>query len=284
MIPKVPEIEYIDCYDKVVHNYFKEVLPVRYYAYLFIQKVWRIFHGLNRPMTDEEYIRVYTALSPVMSRMGVYLCCAQKYIPYKRYRYPKNMHLVNGYYFSIEYFKNYQEQIKKDLLHPELISEKNQSLLEQIRSTNSVCLHMRFGDYLSEQYAKIFYVCGDAYFLEGIRMVCKDLKDPVFFIFSNEFEQVKQIPFPEGTRIVLVEEQNSAIEDLQLMAQCRHFLIPNSTFSWWAQFLGTDEHKRVYGPPRWIREAPETDEDGLIQKEWIKVHAALPEIEKDGAP
>lgn len=278
MISKIPEIEYVDCYNRTIQNYFKEVLPVRYYLYLIIQKVWRIFHGLNRPMTEEEYIRLYTVLSPIMHRMGVYICCTQKYIPYKRYKFPPNMHLVNGYYFSRDYFKNHEEQIKKDLLHPELISEKNQNLLKEIRSTNSVCLHMRYGDYLSEKLAKHFYVCGEEYFLEGIRMVCKDLKDPVFYVFSNEFDRVKQISFPEGIRYVLVEEQNSAVEDLQLMAQCKHFLIPNSTLSWWAQFLGSYEDKHVYGPTRWTRHFPADELKTLIEEDWIKVHAALPEI------
>ncbi len=277
IVPQSSDIEFIDCPNQQIGDYFKEFLPVRYYFYLILQKMWRIFHKKLGAMTEEDYLELRTALAPIMNRLGIYLDAKLARVPYKRYSYPKRFYLF-GYFFSRDYFKEYEEVIRKELLRPDLISEKNQALLSQIHATNSVCLHMRYGDFLNERFINDLYVCGEEYYQEGVRLACRDLKDPVFYVFTDEIERVEKFLFPEGVNYVIVGDGNSALEDLQLMAQCKHFIIPNSTLSWWGQFLGTYEHKRVYGPTRWFRPSKERESGGLIEENWIKIHAALPKI------
>ena len=43
----------------------------------------------------------------------------------------------------------------------------------------------------------------------------------------------------------------SAAHDLALMQLCRHFILSNSTYSWWAQYLGDAPDKLVFAPDRW---------------------------------
>jgi hypothetical protein len=54
-----------------------------------------------------------------------------------------------------------------------------------------------------------------------------------------------------------------------LMSACKHFIIPNSTFSWWAAWLDTNPDKIVIAPKRWFSGSIDTTD--LIPEEWVKL-------------
>jgi superfamily I DNA and/or RNA helicase len=58
-------------------------------------------------------------------------------------------------------------------------------------------------------------------------------------------------------------------EHLVLMIACKHFIIPNSTFSWWAAWLSRNENKIVVVPKKWFNNDINTDD--LIPAAWIRL-------------
>ena len=136
-------------------------------------------------------------------------------------------------------------------------SDANKELLKEINSCNSVCLHIRRGDFLSPVYKETFYVCDEHYYAEAVRQAEELIENPVFFCFSNDHESIEWIKqnyrFP-SIDIRYVDLNNPDYEEIRLMTACKHFIISNSTFSWWAAVL-SDAHpqKRVWAPKTWLK-------------------------------
>ena len=143
--------------------------------------------------------------------------------------------------------------------------EQNRGLMDKIRSTNSVCVSIRRGNYLL--YPGLD-VCHADYFERAARRMQKLTADPVFFFFFDDVEWAREnLTFPG--EVFFESGEDPVWEKLRLMYSCRHFIISNSTFSWWAQFLGTAPDKKVIAPARWYNDPyePPLYESGWIREE-----------------
>ena len=127
----------------------------------------------------------------------------------------------------------------------------NLELLNDIMNSESVCVTIRRGDFLSPKNASLFNVCNEEYFITAMKAMREEIQNCKFFVFSDDIEDVKRVmhfPFE-----VIYERGNDPVwEKLRLMYSCRHFIISNSTFSWWAQYLGRNPNKIVYAPIPWL--------------------------------
>ncbi len=187
-------------------------------------------------------------LRPVINRLGIIIENNDYYI-LKRGKTKKCF--AYGYFQTEKYFKKYSDLIKNELKVSESICEKNISIMQQIKNTESVCVHIRRGDYVG---SKISDICTPDYYNEGINYIEKHIQAPTFFIFSDNQEWAKEIILCGGHKVVFVDQENRAHEDLQLMYSCKHFVISNSSFSWWAQYLGEYKDKIVIAPDRWVKD------------------------------
>ena len=127
---------------------------------------------------------------------------------------------------------------------------ENEKLYKKITESESVCVTIRRGDYLNDTFRNDFYLCTPKYFIEAMRIMKSRVPNAKFFIFSDEPEWCKEnIPFPFEC------EYESGIdpvwEKFRLMYSCKHFIISNSTFSWWAQYLSRNKNKVVIAPNKW---------------------------------
>lgn len=145
----------------------------------------------------------------------------------------------------------------------------NQELFEIINSTNSICVSIRRGDYLNPKYSDTFYICDEIYFKKAIEKAQHLIDSPVFIFFSDDIEWVKnsiKTPFPS-----YYESGKDPIwEKMRLMYSCKHFIISNSTFSWWAQYLSRNTSKIVISPDHWTN-APIEDPLHLISDNFVTI-------------
>lgn len=128
---------------------------------------------------------------------------------------------------------------------------QNRELYDIAAREGSVCVSVRCGDFLSSQLKNDYYVCTPDYFQEAIRIMKSLVKQPVFIFFSDDIEWVKKNIIVEDVPCYYESGKDPVWEKLRLMYSCHHFIISNSTFSWWAQYLGRREDKIVVCPSRW---------------------------------
>lgn len=177
----------------------------------------------------------------------------------------KSPRYLGSYYQNYRYFDNAAEDLKKILKFSEnLLSDNNAYISAQIKScTCPVAVHIRRGDYVNS----LFDVTKPDYFHQSINLMKEKLarSSPVFFIFSNDIDYSRTILNNIEGRFVFVEVNNNdnGEHDMALMSQCRHYIISNSSFSWWPAWLAEDKDKIVICPDRWFNDdAPESYKDG----------------------
>lgn len=125
-------------------------------------------------------------------------------------------------------------------------SIENQVFLDLINSTNSVGVHIRRGDYVTLG----LVVCSLRYYEYCMDLISEQIDNPTFFVFSDDIAWVKG-NIKTNKRIIYVDNHNSAPEDMQLLSSCQHFILSNSTFSWWSAFLSKNLNKIVIAPKYW---------------------------------
>ena len=139
--------------------------------------------------------------------------------------------------------------------------------LQKINNGCSVSLHVRRGDYLTPENQNLYCgICTDAYYIEGIRQMRERYPGCRFFLFTNDREwarrQFGQDRDKEDADITWVDLQGAGDNDYMeflLMSRCKHHILANSSFSWWASYLNQNPGKTVLAPQRWLNGADNSD-------------------------
>jgi len=179
---------------------------------------------------------------------------------------------LDGYWQSESYFKDIEETIRADLRIQPPKDGLNEAMAARIHDCLAVAVHMRFFDEPSGQC--INNAPGD-YYLRAIVRMETIVPNAHYFVFSDQPESARGcIPLPDE-RITLVAHNigdTNAYADLWLMTQCKHFIIANSTFSWWGAWLAEYAGKYVIAPGFEMRKGKMSwGFEGLLPKEWIQL-------------
>ena len=167
-----------------------------------------------------------------------------------------------GYWQSEAYFKEYKDVIIKELKVKTPIPAVCNELLKEIEKPNSVCVHIRRGDYVDCG----FLHCDEAYYNKGLDYIHKKHGDCNAIIFSDDIAWVKE-NMKFNVPSTYVELDIPDYETLRLMYLCKHFVISNSSFSWWAQYLSENPNKIVIAPEYWLPENKENK--SMYLDNWI---------------
>jgi hypothetical protein len=173
--------------------------------------------------------------------------------------------LMNGMFQSCLYFLDNRKLITSELGLLSTVMQQHcpQDLLKYIQSRESVSVHIRRGDYLVEGNREIFDVCNLMYFRNAIDWMRMQLPKPCFFVFSDDIEWAKQNLRDRDIEFASTSSPRSTnISDFVLMANCKHHVICNSSFSWWAAFAGCNG--LVVLPEMWTRTGDFSKPDKLV--------------------
>lgn len=174
-------------------------------------------------------------------------------------------------YFAYHESKNYIPS--GDWLHfnidEEQLDSANKKVLSEIKTTNSVFVHIRRGDYLSPKYKGRFLGCCSLdYYRKALAYIEKNVDSPRFFVFSDDIEWTKKnLKISEAVFVDWNKGANSPL-DMFLMSNCKYAIMANSTFSYWGAQLTTPK-KIVTYPEKWIN--PPAKVGDLFPDNWIKL-------------
>ena len=168
-----------------------------------------------------------------------------------------------GYWQDLYYFKCVETIIKKEFQLKRPLNSKNQEIVNFIKSIkNSAFLHIRRGDYLN---VEIMTKLGQSYYENAILYLKEKLENLHIFVFSNdtawakyEFLNTLSADCKNGVEFHFVDNNSSdhqspqAIEEMQLMRECKNAIVANSTFSWWAAYLMENPQKIAIIPTNWM--------------------------------
>lgn len=178
---------------------------------------------------------------------------------------------IDGYFQSYKYFDYLKHQLFQDFQLIEPLDDSNLEALASILSCNSVCIHVRRGDYVSLEAANEFHgLCDLSYYTEAITIIHSEIENPHFFVFSDDISWCRSHFNEANISFVNVNNSDNAHLDLNLMKSCKHFIIANSSFSWWGAWLAENENKIVIAPKKWFAEEDSNIED-RIPSEWLVI-------------
>lgn len=150
---------------------------------------------------------------------------------------------MQGYWQSERYFSDIADIIERDLEIVGPVDTRNIKYQQLIYKTNSVAIHMRFFDYHKTD--KTVNNVAMKYYQDAIGLVKSKISKPHFFIFSDRPDLISLTVDLQPDEFTIIDhnsEPGQEYADFWLMSECKHFIIANSTFSWWAAWLG--EKKR----------------------------------------
>lgn len=176
-----------------------------------------------------------------------------------------------GYWQTERYFAWNRKRLLQDLtLRADL--DVGGVWLQKIKNSNSVSLHIRRGDYVSNTVAAQQHgTCDIAYYQRAITSLLKQQPDIEVFVFSDEPQwAAANLHLPVPTHVVDANSPECGYLDLALMRQCRHHVLANSSFSWWGAWLCTYAGQRVYAPSRWFAN-PSIDTTDVIPSHWQRL-------------
>lgn len=181
---------------------------------------------------------------------------------------------LSGYWQSEKYFYEFKDLIRKEFCFAKQLEDsKAKEILKEIgKYKNTVSIHVRAGDYLTEVNKKTFgNICTSQYYIKAYYYVKNLYPEAKCFLFSNDVEwTVNNISLPYD-EITIVSSQLSEAEEwieLYLMSMCTINVVANSSYSWWAAWLNENIDKVVICPTKWTNQKVS---ENVICGDWIRI-------------
>jgi hypothetical protein len=175
---------------------------------------------------------------------------------------------LKGYWQSEKYFTD-KNKIMEDLEIIKSPTEKNTQIKAKIEECNSISLHIRRGDYVSNS---THGTCDLGYYNKAVQFfINKYGSNFEVFAFSDDPSWVqKNLELPVKINFISNNSSNNSYEDLRLMTCCKHNIIANSSFSWWGAWLNKNPKKCVIAPKQWFADIKIANKD-ITPRNWLRI-------------
>lgn len=230
-------------------------------------------NGIEWGLKDWEYKDTFPNIKPFLKAVPTeFEVVGEPHFDFRNYILDPNIDYdLLGYFQSEKYFEHCKEGIKNLFaFHP--------SYAEKFPKTKPrISVSVRRGDYVDNP---DYFQTGVDYQLQAVEKIkAAKGQDLEVWVFTDDYDWcMHKLPsdwkYPKHTSIT---------EQLFLISQSDHFVITNSTFSWFGSWLGEKEDSMVVAPIRWFdgELAKKHNETTIIPERWIKFQPVLPADESD---
>ena len=157
-----------------------------------------------------------------------------------------------GFFQSEKYFKNVEDVIRDDFTFKDEILNPCQDMMQGILEEGKVIgIHIRRKDYLTNPN---HHFVGVEYYKKALDKFPNDIN---VLVFSDDPKWCHEQSLFNDDRF-MISENDSGYIDMCLMSMCTDFIIGNSSFSWWAAWLGN--RGRVIAPKNWFPDNKDTSD------------------------
>ncbi len=249
------------------------------YSVDFRQYVLGVFNIVENFATPEEILELTVRGKTLLEKLlGRSAGRPGSFVREKHFHFDQSiLHLRGDIYLAGNwnnpgYFSDAEQVIRQEFTWRQPPDGMNLTVLGNIARGNSVSIHVRRGDYVENPKVRAVHgYCDLDYFQRAARYVARLVENPHFFVFSDDPGWVRQhltLQWP-----MTIVEHNDAMhghEDMRLMKSCKHNIIANSGFSWWAAWLNDSPDKIVVAPKRWFSTS-KYDDRGLMPPGWVRL-------------
>ena len=183
------------------------------------------------------------------------------------YDAPDNVTL-DGYFQSWRYVEGVSAELRQELRAIISMSDWCERVSRDLRrESNSTFLHVRRGDYIPSSFGLV----SKGYYQRAIEVIdALDGKQEIFLFSDSPTEAWSMLPASLRRRTTHIATPLTVrpIEVMNVMAATKNAVIANSTFSWWAAWLGKAKGQIVIHPKPWIDRGHMNDRD-LHPPDWI---------------
>ncbi|NBD19465.1 hypothetical protein GTZ97_02095 [Aquabacterium fontiphilum] len=175
--------------------------------------------------------------------------------------------LVDGYWQQVRYLEGMLPTLRR-LFAVDLRDHGASVTAWRQAARPLVALHARRGDYVSDPAAAMHLVCDVGYYRRAWEHLRQSVPDARLVVFSDDPQWARaNLQFAEDMIFATPAADQPAWVDMMRMRACDHFIISNSSYSWWAAFLAEGPDKRVVAPDHWLVGVP-TSGIGICPEDW----------------
>ena len=157
--------------------------------------------------------------------------------------------ILEGYWACEAYYADIIPVLQEKLEFPIRPNEKNREMAKKMCECNSVSIHIRRGDYLTEENQAMFGgICTEEYYEKAITYIKSTVEDARFFVFSDDPGYAKKKYNGKEYTIIDINRGKDSFYDMYLMSRCKHNICANSTFSFWGARLNQNVGKQMIRP------------------------------------
>lgn len=153
---------------------------------------------------------------------------------------------LDGLWQDIRYFRECENEVRTafQFKNESAFNPFDTECLSQIMNSNSVGIHVRRGDFVNSK----FDICTMDYYKDAVRKVLEQIEMPQFFLFTDDREYVeKEFAWLEP-KIIIKHSIEESILDMEMLSNCHHKIISNSTFAFWSAWLGNRQDGLIIAP------------------------------------
>lgn len=186
-------------------------------------------------------------------------------------KYPKRFRRniwIDGYFQSEKFFADVKEEIRNIYRLEYQVERSKYPNLELIQKRNAVCISIKVQHNAGNP---MFDVCNEEYYARAIQYIQQRVDNPLYFVCSDNVQYVKEHLIDTSKYDVIEQDMSYPVHiSLAVMAQCKHFIIGNSSFAWWAQYLASNSNKIVIAPSKWYGVPADWQWD-IYCENWVRI-------------